>query len=69
MKITGAMVFGDDQKFHEKDLYIKNSMIMDAESYAAAIHENAETVTDSSSNEDEVIEKILIHMKENNFFK
>ena len=56
MKITGALVFGDDHKFHEKDLYVKNSVIWDAESYAAAIHEKAETTTDSSSNEDEVID-------------
>ena len=29
MKITGASVFGEDKKFHEKDLYVKDGLIAD----------------------------------------
>ncbi len=29
MKITGASVFGEDKKFHEKDLYVKDGIIAD----------------------------------------
>ncbi|MBQ7658890.1 MAG: N-acetylglucosamine-6-phosphate deacetylase [Butyrivibrio sp.] len=30
MKITGALVFGEDRKFHEKDLYVKDELITDS---------------------------------------
>ena len=30
MKITGALVFGEDRKFHEKDLYVKDGLITDS---------------------------------------
>ena len=30
MKITGASVFGEDRKFHEKDLYVKDELITDS---------------------------------------
>ena len=30
MKITGALVFGEDSKFHEKDLYVKDELITDS---------------------------------------
>lgn len=29
MKITGASVFGEDRRFHEKDLYVKDGLIAD----------------------------------------
>ncbi|MBE5845655.1 MAG: N-acetylglucosamine-6-phosphate deacetylase [Butyrivibrio sp.] len=32
MKITGAFVYGEDQKFHEKDIYVKDGIIQDGAS-------------------------------------
>lgn len=32
MKITGAFVYGEDQKFHEKDIYVKDGIIQDVAS-------------------------------------
>ena len=50
MRITGAKVYGADRKFYEKDLYVKNGIIVEAD--GADDRADAVTATVASSDEE-----------------
>lgn len=51
MRITGAKVYGADRKFHEKDLYVKNGIIVEAD----GADDRADAVTAAVASSDEEV--------------
>ncbi len=57
MKITGALVFGEDNKFHDRDIYVKDGVITDGGSGDATGLSAGDTSADGrASDHEEVID-------------